>query len=326
MRRLYLTSIVVGLALCVALCIGGQSWAAPLSAEDMYLDPALIPLAEYDFEYHNASYTAAFFGVLKLQVLPAFLEDGVTYYATPTVDYTGDITGTDGSISFLKPGPYYVMATYTDYTTSVFAYGIDFLTQASTASNGGGIKWVKEPTPNPDVVVVDPNEFDNPTPPPPKRNLKESQPKFGPGTTKVDDKTTWEQVTQYLKTLNNKHVEISAHGLSGKVYWGNQLVLDDSTQATKDWLNQMKGHIKILTFMTCKTGSDASFIQLVANSLDGESGGYTGRVGGNGEDWFKEEGCQYVRRIVPEPSSLLVLVTGMSGVIVIFAKRKKGCR
>jgi len=295
------------LMLCVVLCVCGVGWA-DLSAGDMYLDPSLIPSADYSYEYHPSAYTANFTDVQSLQVLPPLTSDGSAYYFTPTVDYTGDITGTDGSITFNRPGPYFVLATYTNAETELFDYGIEFL--VNPEKKGPTYNWKKTDTPKPDVVVVDPP-------------LKDTQPDFGPDTTEVNDKTTWAEVTAYLQTLTNKHVDLSGHVNKGQFYWNGKLVLDDSTQATKDWLNSMKGHIDYLTFMSCYTGAGTegdTFLKTVADIL-GKSSGYTNAVGGNGTDWFiNDEGTL---KTVPEPISVFSGIVGLSMVVGYFRNRRR---
>lgn len=294
------------LAFSCLLAISSNAWATLLTASDMYLDPSAITHADYSYNYFSTGYTATFSNVQRLQVLPAFNEDGVTYYANPTTDYVGDITGSSGSMTFNKPGPYFVQATYLDNTKQLFDYGIDF--QVHPAQTGPTYKWKQIPTPKPDVVVSGPD-------------VNATDPNYGPGTTTKFNFTTWAQVTAYLQTLNNKHVELGGHGSPGKFYWNGTLVLDDSTQSTKDWLTSMAGHIDYLTFMSCYTGAGSvgmDFLKLTANTL-GKAGGYTEAVGGNGTDWFINNDGKLVT--VPEPPSIMLVVCG--GVMLLMILRRR---
>jgi len=279
MKNLITTSI----ALCLILFVNSIAWAAPLTAEQMYLDPSLVLEDYYDYDYYTAGHTAYFANVQSLKVLPLLTADGNAYYFTPTVDYTGDITDANGSITFIRPGPYFVLATYTDETTELFDYGIEFLMQ--DANDKKTHNWEEEETPAPDVVIVDSNPYEikNPNAPPPTltRSLKDSQPDFNDGTTEVNDPMTWEEVINYItKNLTNKHVELSGHGLKGKFFWdGNEVPITDFAK--------LKGHVNYLTFMSCLTGAGPegdAFLSTIAIYL-GKAGAYTDCVAGNGKEW-----------------------------------------
>ena len=128
-----------------------------------------------------------------------------------------------------------------------------------------------------------------------------------------DTFTDWADVTTYLKTLTNKHVELAGHGDAGKFYWQGNLVLDDNTQATKDWLNSMKGHINNLTFISCLTGKGqvgTDFLKLVTETL-GASAAYTEEIWNTPEksEWFIND-SGYRKVGVPEPATLLLLCFG----------------
>lgn len=273
----------LGISLCLILWTSSIVLAIPLTADDMYLDPSLVPADYYDYDYYTAGHTAYFANVQSLQVLPPLTADGSVYYFTPTVDYTGDITNTNGSITFIRPGPYFVLVTYTNETTELFDYGIEFLMQGDNDKET--YNWRQIETPSPDVVVVDPNPYQvkNPNPPPATltKSLKDSQPDFPAGTTEVNILNTWEQVINYLKTLTNKHVELSGHGNKGKFFWnGTEIPITDFAQ--------LRGHVNYLTFMSCLTGAGPegyAFLSTIAIYL-GQSGGYTDCVGGNGKEWF----------------------------------------
>jgi hypothetical protein len=216
------------------------------------------------------------------------------YYFTPTVDYTGDITGTNGSITFDRPGPYFVLATYTNNTQSLFDYGVGF--QVNDAVAGPTHNWHQSPVPSADVYVIDPA-------------LANSQPNFPQGAKVKKNLATWNDVLNYLGTLPlHAHVELSGHGSPGAFYYAGAKVLDSSNLAT---LNQFKGRIDCLTFMSCTTAQGIegpAFLQQVANLL-GTSGGYTECVGGNGKDWFVDDSgveLKYTAVTTPEPSTLLI--------------------
>ena len=300
------------LILSLILCSVGVVFSESLTPAQMYLEPNSIPPAAYDYPYCDPNYVAEFQNVEQLQVLPLLQEDGETYLFAPPTDYEGDITGTDGSITFYQNGPYFVKATYVGGAEEYFSFGVGFLLQSGTET----YKWKVIDTPSPDVVVVDPNpyEVDNADPPPAKvtKNLVDSQPDFPAGTTEVANKMTWEQVKAYLKTLTNAHVELSAHGSEGEISWGGERVLHKGN--LKEELKDLVGHVNNLTFMSCRTGADPNFIQAVADIL-GESGGYNDTVAGNGTNWaINNNGEKVIRkRRIAESNTELPVEVGCLG-------------
>jgi len=272
---------------CVVLCANGAAWAVPLTPEQMYLGPNSIPPAVYDYPYCDAGYVAEYQNVEQLQVLPALEDDGQTYLYNPPVDYEGDITGTDGSITFHHTGPYFVKVTYVGDAEEYFSFGVEFMLR-----NGENTyKWKEEDTPAPDVVITDPA-------------LAESDPDFPPGTDVQHGLQTWEQVIAYMKTLTNAHVELGGHGSSGSFSWAGKKVLHNGN--LDKVLKELRGHVNNLTFMSCSTGADPNFIQGVADIL-GESGGYDEPVGGDGTKWYiNDDGKKVVRkRLISETDSEL---------------------
>lgn len=301
--------LMVGLLAIVGVNPGGMAIADPLTPEQMYLDPASVTPDYYDYDYKPAGYTHSFSDVASLRILPPLVEGGNEYYFTPWVDYTADITGTTGSVTFITPGPYFVLATYTNSTSELFDFGIEF----DVFSNGGTAhktyNWHRIPTPNPNVVAVDPD-------------LVRSEPRHDPGTVVVSP-TSWQALTDYLKGLSNAHVELGGHGSPGSFYYRGSRVLYDCTEETNNWLRSMQGHVRKLTFMSCSTGAGEegrAFLQKVANYLS-ESGGYTNAVGGNGKDWFINGDGKLVTFVVPEPSAVCLVVCGSPVVGFVIRKR-----
>jgi len=284
--------------------------AVALTAAQMYLDPASIPAADYTYPYYPADYTATFSNVVSLQVLPPMVEGGNSYYFTPTVDYTGDITGTDGSITFARPGPYFVLATYTDDSTALFDYGINFETYDGDDTSD----WHVIPTPSPDVVIIDPSD----------PNMVASSPTFGNNTT-VTNIAGWNAVVAYMKTLSGKHVELEGHGHEASFLWASKAVLGSNAPAL--WLrtlNDLVGHVTNLTFISCNTGQGAdglNFIQTVANALGG-SAGYTDAIGGCGEEdtngTVKYDGLLYINDNGTQVTCVATKISMLSSNIVLY--------
>ena len=299
----------------VALCVMFLSMpaaATSLTPEQMYLAPTTVPSAVYDYDYYAPGYAAAFSNVTNLQVLPALTSYGGGYYFRPGIDYTGDITGTNGTITFAHSGPYFVLATYTDKTTRLFDYGIGFLTR-----NGGETyNWSVIPTPAPDVVITDPNPYPNPNPPPATLTLPPSNPDFPAGTTEVNNLQTWAEVLTYLKSLSgtNLHVELGGHGSTGAFYW-------NGTSIPASDFAQLKGKVSYLTFMSCETGAGScAYLTEIAGYL-GAAGGYTDVVGGDGHEWFiNGEGT--FKKIIPEPVTMLGVFLGVSCLAGYIRRRK----
>ena len=160
------------LVFTLAFCAGALG--DYLTPEQMYLDPATVPADLYTYEYFVAGYSHTFLNVKGLQILPPLLEGSLDYYFTPAVDYTADITNGVGTVQFIRPGPYFVRALYEDGTSQLFDFGIGF----DVFSNGEKTyNWHRIPTPNPDVVAVDPD-------------LVRSEPKHNPKTVVVAP-TSW---------------------------------------------------------------------------------------------------------------------------------------
>jgi hypothetical protein len=305
---------VAAIALCALLLVPGSSSAAPLSAADMYLSPSAVPSSNYDYDFFSPGTTATYANVTSLKVMPAFQSDRVTPYAQATVDYTGDITGSSGSITFYKPGPYFVQATYTDNSQQLFDYGIQSKIRDDLPMppiTPPSEVWSVIPTPAPDVVISGPD-------------LNDTDPTFPQGTVVVHNLTTWEQVMTYIKTLTNKHVELGGHGKPGLFVWNGTPILNGTTQSTNDYLDQMKGHVNNLTFMSCLTGQGdqgTAFLQNVANKL-GRSEGYDESVMGNGKDWFiNRDGEKRIFIGVPEPAALTMLILGL---LSMYSRRRAG--
>jgi hypothetical protein len=278
----------------------------------MYLDPSLVPSADYVYPYESAGYTASFMNVDRIQVMPVLVAGGTDYYYTPTVDYTGDITGTNGSITFIRPGPYFVLATYTDDSQSLFDYGVGFQVHDGPAT-GPTHDWHPSPVPSADVYITDPA-------------LAKSQPTPPKGATVKNDLATWTDVLNYMKTLPmNAHVELSGHGAPGAFYYAGVKVLDSSDVNS---LSPLVGKVTSLTFMSCLTSSGVegpAFLQSVANLL-GTSGGYTECVGGNGKEWFVDDSGReliYTAK-TPEPSTLIASALGI--VFLVLARSRWAAR
>jgi hypothetical protein len=263
----------------------------------MFLDPSQVPSANYTYSYSSPGVTVTFSDVQRLQVLPALQNGSNAYYFTPTVDYTGDITGANGSITFNRAGPYFVLATSTGGAQTLYDEGVGF--QVFPAETGPSFNWHQTPVPTADTYVTDPA-------------LASSDPKIPAGSTVKNNLATWNDVLNYLKTLTNAHVEVGGHGAPGQFYYAGALALDSSNLGT---LDQLKGHVECLTFMSCKTAQGAtgsSFLQSVANKL-GTSGGYTEVVGGNGTDWFvNDSGKEIQFTAVPEPSTWVPTCVGLA--------------
>jgi hypothetical protein len=174
---------VAAIALCTSLLLSSSGSAAALTAADMYLNPDAVPSSNYDYDYFSPGYTASYAKVVSLKVMPVFLSDWATTYAQATVDYTGDITGSTGSITFYKLGPYFVQATYLDSSQQLFDYGI----QSKIRDNPmppitpPTEVWNLIPTPTPDVVISGPD-------------LSDTDPTFAQGTVVVHNLTTWDEV------------------------------------------------------------------------------------------------------------------------------------
>jgi hypothetical protein len=96
--------------------------------------------------------------------------------------------------------------------------------------------------------------------------------------------------------------------------WNGTPILNGNTPSTNDYLDQMKGHVNNLTYMSCLTGQGdkgAFFLQNVANKL-GRAEGYDESVMGNGKDWFiNRDGRQTDIHRVPEPAALAMLIVGL---------------
>jgi hypothetical protein len=299
-RGIHLAVVVLLLAICSA-----TGWA-DLTPAQMYLNPSAVPVDAYDYDYQAAGYTTTFSNVTSLQVLPPMVTGGMDYYFTPTVDYTGDIIGTDGRITFIRPGPYFVLVTYTDATTDLFDYGIEFLTRPGPANT---YNWHVIPTPSPDVVITDPS-------------LASSNPDFPAGTTEINDAATWEDVKKEMKKLTDAHVEVGGHGSPGSFVYAGTVI--DSSNIDSE-LSDLKGHVSYLTFMSCSTGAGTqgdTFLSGVANIL-GKSAGYTDVVGGNGTKWFiNGDGTN---KVVPTPGSLVLGLLGL-GLMRRFVRRRHSYR
>ncbi|MBC8107154.1 MAG: hypothetical protein H7Z14_11235 [Anaerolineae bacterium] len=307
----------------VALCAASSlANAAPLT----YLSPGSISAGDlYASQgYSNVGVPSFFSGVSSIEVLPPLESDGVTPYSFLGSGFVGgvdDATNT-GSVTFNTPGPYTLRVTYLDARQDYFYNGATFNDQPGPNPPPAPAPYKKIPTPAPDIVIVDSNDYQAPNANPPPatntKNLKDTQPTFPATTTKVE-KTSWADVIAYLKQLPanaNKHVELSGHGLAGELYWNNVKVLDSTTLAQ---LDSLVGKVSNLTFMACYVGANATFLQSVANKL-GASSGYTQPVGGNGSDWFIWNDGVLVSKVrVPEPASGLVFV----GFLVLVGRRHR---
>lgn len=292
-------------SIVLALLMSAGAAGSPLTAGDMFVNRWEIPAADYVFTYRPAtSYTANFADVTRLQVLPAYSRDDTTPFRTATVDYTGDITGTTGSITFLQPGPYMVRATHTDSTVSYYDIGVGFNIHPN--QTGPTHTWTEAPVPENATIILDPNDYvdrNGQT-----RNLKPSEPDTPASSALINTFTTWDEVVAYMKRQTNAHIELGGHGGPGAFYWNGVRVLDESA-ASAALLNELRGHVSNLTFMSCYTGSSVTFLKLVASTL-GSASGYTTAVAGDGTYWYVADGGTYVT--IPAGPGVLVLLAGMA--------------
>lgn len=296
-------SLAVALMLGLCLILTAPASGTPLTAGQMYLDPASVVSAQYTYSPHTVGYTMSFSNVIGLQVLPPLVASSEEYYFVPCTDYVGDIAGSSGSITFDRPGPYHVLATYTGNTTEWFAVGIDF--RIHQAVTGPTRTWHDMPTPDGgDVVIVDP---DLPLP----RSTYGGDPDI------QDSFTTWDEVTDHLKKLNNAHVELHGHGAPSEFYFRGTLVLHSGSTA---WLDSMKGHISYLSFISCSTGKGCELVSAAAERL-GTSSGYTDVIGdstNNGQWFINDDG--YLK-IIPEPLTMIAVFAAIAGIGPYMRKR-----
>ena len=326
MKRHRLNIALVVFAACVWLLLAGAARALPLT----YFDVSSIPSGtEYDdYGYVTPGASLQYTSVAALEVMPALAIDGISLYATygadPLSDFTGSVNETtnEGSIAFNKAAPYWVRATYTDASQDYFYYGVGTLPRPGEPPPKKPEDRPKViPTPSPDIVIVDANPYQvkddkgNLV----TENLKDTEPTYGSGTTKVEE-TSWANALAYLGGLPEgakKHVELGGHGGPGLLAWGGTVVLDGSNLGQ---LNALQGKVTNLTFMACEVGQDPAFIQSVANLL-GECSGYTKPVGGNGKDWFIwGDGELVTKTMVPEPTTLFCLAVALCG---LAARRRR---
>ncbi|MDH7602455.1 MAG: DUF4347 domain-containing protein [Armatimonadota bacterium] len=314
MRRWCVRSVLICAVVNLLLACG--AWGKELTPQEMYLDPAEVPEANYEYPYFSVGHAVVFSNqdgkdVVGLKILPPLLEQSTQYYFTPGTDYTADITNGVGTVTFNRPGPYFVQVVYADNnsnTAQLFDFGIEFEI-FNGPQKGPTSNWHKIPTPSPDVVVRDPD-------------LKK-EPKYDPKTKVVSDKATWKDVTDYLKTLTNAHVELGGHGSPAAFYYKGEQVLYDCTKATNDWLDSLRGHVSNLTFMSCSTArgdEGKAFIQKVANYL-GASAGYTNVVGSNGVDWLINKDGKLIKCVIPEPSAVLLALWAAPTITLIAGRR-----
>ncbi len=293
------------LAVVAVLSITAQGFADTLTPAQMYIAPGSLPEGEYTYEQQPTGYVAPFSGVQRLQVLPMLTADAESYYYSPGTDYTGDITGSVGSITFLRPGPYHVLATYLDGSTEIRDYSIDCDWHEPTIN--GPRDNPNRPKPDGgDMVVVNQSRF----------NVTYTADAYTGNPNVVSNLSTWDDVTAYLTSDNvkDKHVELQGHGEPGKFYWNGACVLDVNAPGFQPWLDSLKGHVNKLTFISCSVGGGdpgAAFVGTVYNTLGG-SGAYTKPIectwdATNGYVWSTVKGCEYV---VPEPASVLMLLLG----------------
>ena len=306
MHRLRLLGIIG-----VFLALTAPARGVPLTAEQMYLDPDTIPPAEYVYGALDVGGTMNFSNVTALQVLPPLMPGSNEYYFVPCTDYTGDITGTNGSITFNRAGPYHVRATFTDESQQLLPVGIDLREHHRGIGGITTSVWHSLPTPDGgDCVVVDP-EFAEPGS------------TYGGDPDIQDGFTTWEQVENHLKTLTNAHVELDGHGAPGKFKFNGEVVLEAGTEAKSNWLDSMKGHISHLSFISCSVAQSCSLVSEAAEKL-GTSSGYTDVIRdtpSSGEWFINADG--YLK-IVPEPATMLGLFLAISSVSVYLRRRLAG--
>ena len=271
MRRVL---VMVGASSAILLVVSGLASAVLLTPEQMYLDPSAVPAGEYAIQYYAAGYVMSLSNVQDIRILPVLTENADAYYYTPGADYTADLTGTAGTLTFLSPGPYTVRTTGTDGSTSVYAlsigveeHSIRVVPTGAAAANAA--KVIAKPNGG-DMVFVDGNFFPD---------MVAADYGGDPALFKF---TSWASLTAYLQTLSKPyHVELDGHGIPGAFSWNGEIVLQNGSADTQAWLNSMKGHIKNLTFISCAVGQGLEgdgLLQMVASTL-GASGAYTEVIG-----------------------------------------------
>jgi hypothetical protein len=328
-------------AILSLVCVSAL-WAGVLDTNQLFLAPSAVPVQIYtpiSLNLGNSDTISGSFSAVNM--LPLLKPDPNTsggqytnadfnrislanysqYYAyTPTVDYSANLSSSGVTLTFNQPGSYFVRLVSGGQSSFLY-FQIDdgwFPIDGNSQVSGPERQWTPPPA---DLNVVSQGEDDAGQAA--VTNRAAGLPRPG-NTVRADD---IDSVVNAIKkaSQNAGHkisVNLVGHGAPGAIQFGNEIIGDAFNMTAKEFQKEIDPYVNKITFISCNTASGAKggkFLTDIHSSIDGVAGfSFPITVHDDGFDLNAKGGLSLP---TPEPSTLLMLGSGLLGLRGFFRRR-----
>ena len=333
---------VVRAALCVALLIGSlPAVATPISIADLFLQPLDVPRATYlpiqlavGASYQFTSALVGSTTLTGMQILPMLRSNtaagnvegaytvaelaaisasnyGSYFYTLPDAGYSGDLTPSVATATFLASGSYFVRLT--GDTNSAFYYvqvGDRFMPLDGGAQPAAPERVLDPPPADVSIVSTGLPDADA------QAAVDDAASALGTAGMNVRRAATAAQVLDIVRQayinngLNKITLNLVGHGAPGQIEIGDFVIGRDIS--ARNFQALIDQYVSGVTFVSCSTGDGAAGRQMLqdfANSI-GYARGWDSPITVSATSFDIDATAISVIRL-PEPGSLLLLAVGL---------------